>query len=51
MMQGRPGRPTFIVTGATGGIGMVTARELAARGATVFITARSPPRAGARSIS
>jgi retinol dehydrogenase-12 len=33
---------TFIVTGATGGIGMVTARELAARGATVFITARSP---------
>jgi retinol dehydrogenase-12 len=33
---------TFIVTGATGGIGMVTARELATRGATVFITARSP---------
>ena len=33
---------TFIVTGATGGIGMVTARELAARGGTVFITARSP---------
>ncbi len=33
---------TFIVTGATGGIGMVTARELASRGATVFITARSP---------
>jgi retinol dehydrogenase-12 len=33
---------TFIVTGATGGIGLVTARELAARGATVFITARSP---------
>jgi retinol dehydrogenase-12 len=33
---------TFLVTGATGGIGMVTARELAARGATVFITARSP---------
>ena len=32
---------TFIVTGATGGIGMVTARELAARGATVFISARS----------
>jgi retinol dehydrogenase 12 len=32
---------TFIVTGATGGIGMVTARELASRGATVFITARS----------
>jgi retinol dehydrogenase 12 len=33
---------TFLVTGATGGIGMVTARELAARGATVFIAARSP---------
>jgi retinol dehydrogenase-12 len=33
---------TFLVTGATGGIGLVTARELAARGATVFITARSP---------
>jgi retinol dehydrogenase 12 len=32
---------TFLVTGATGGIGMVTARELATRGATVFITARS----------
>jgi retinol dehydrogenase-12 len=32
---------TFIVTGATGGIGLVTARELAARGATVFITART----------
>jgi retinol dehydrogenase-12 len=44
MMPAQPdqnGR-TFIVTGATGGIGMVTARELAARGATVFITARSP---------
>jgi retinol dehydrogenase 12 len=35
---------TFVVTGATGGIGLVTARELAARGATVFITARSPAR-------
>jgi dehydrogenase/reductase SDR family protein 13 len=32
---------TFLVTGATGGIGLVTARELAARGATVYITARS----------
>jgi len=32
---------TFLVTGATGGIGMVTARELASRGATVYITARS----------
>jgi retinol dehydrogenase 12 len=33
---------TFLVTGATSGIGLVTARELAARGATLFITARSP---------
>jgi retinol dehydrogenase-12 len=40
MMPDQDGR-TFIVTGATGGIGMVTARELAARGATVFISARS----------
>jgi retinol dehydrogenase-12 len=40
MMPDQDGR-TFIVTGATGGIGMVTARELASRGATVFITARS----------
>jgi retinol dehydrogenase 12 len=40
-MADQDGR-TFLVTGATGGIGMVTARELAARGATVFITARSP---------
>ena len=32
---------TFLVTGATGGIGMVTARELASRGANVYITARS----------
>jgi retinol dehydrogenase 12 len=40
MIPDQDGR-TFIVTGATGGIGMVTARELAARGATVFITARS----------
>jgi retinol dehydrogenase-12 len=40
--QGDQGGRTFIVTGATGGIGMVTARELAARGASVFITARSP---------
>jgi retinol dehydrogenase-12 len=44
MMPAQPDQDgrTFIVTGATGGIGMVTARELAARGATVFITARSP---------
>jgi retinol dehydrogenase 12 len=41
MMPDQDGR-TFLVTGATGGIGMVTARELATRGATVFITARSP---------
>jgi retinol dehydrogenase-12 len=32
---------TFLVTGATGGIGLVTARELATRGATVYVTARS----------
>ena len=32
---------TFLVTGATAGIGMVTARELANRGATVYVTARS----------
>ena len=32
---------TFLVTGATSGIGKVTARELADRGATVYITARS----------
>ena len=35
------GGRTFLVTGATGGIGLVTARELASRGATVYITARS----------
>ena len=40
---------TFLVTGATGGIGMVTARELATRGATVFITARSAAK-GRRAI-
>ena len=32
---------TVLVTGATSGIGLVTARELASRGATVYITARS----------
>jgi retinol dehydrogenase-12 len=40
MMPDLEGR-TFFVTGATSGIGMVTARELATRGATVFISARS----------
>jgi retinol dehydrogenase-12 len=40
---------TFIVTGATGGIGLVTARELAARGATVYISARSAAK-GERAI-
>jgi dehydrogenase/reductase SDR family protein 13 len=39
-MDDEAGR-TFVVTGATGGIGLVTARELASRGATVYITARS----------
>jgi retinol dehydrogenase-12 len=36
---------TFLITGATGGIGLETARALAARGATVYITARSPDKA------
>lgn len=36
---------TFLVTGATGGIGLVTARELAARGATVYITGRTVEKA------
>jgi NAD(P)-dependent dehydrogenase (short-subunit alcohol dehydrogenase family) len=33
-----------LVTGATSGIGLVTARELAGQGATVFIVGRSPER-------
>jgi retinol dehydrogenase 12 len=43
MMPAEPDQSgrTFLVSGATGGIGMVTARELASRGATVYITARS----------
>ncbi len=36
---------TFLITGATGGIGLETARALAGRGATVYITARSPDKA------
>src|SRR5436309_3039456 len=35
---------TCLVTGATSGIGWVTARELARRGATVVIVGRSPER-------
>jgi NAD(P)-dependent dehydrogenase (short-subunit alcohol dehydrogenase family) len=40
MMEDQSGR-TFLVTGATGGIGLVTARELASAGATVYFTART----------
>lgn len=36
---------TFLVTGATSGIGLVTARQLAARGATVYITGRTAEKA------
>ena len=36
-----------LVTGATTGIGLETARSLAARGATVFVGARSQPKADA----
>ena len=35
---------TFLVTGASSGIGKVTAHELAGRGATVFLACRSPAR-------
>lgn len=36
---------TCVVTGATSGIGLVTARELARRGARVMVVGRSPERA------
>src|SRR5262245_21091699 len=36
---------TFLVTGATSGIGRVTTRRLAARGATVVVACRSAPKA------
>ncbi|HEX5192211.1 MAG TPA: SDR family NAD(P)-dependent oxidoreductase [Solirubrobacteraceae bacterium] len=39
-MDDQAGR-RFLVTGATGGIGLETARSLASNGATVYITARS----------
>jgi dehydrogenase/reductase SDR family protein 13 len=47
---GMPSEPdqagrTFLITGATGGIGLETARALARRGATVYITGRSPEKA------
>ena len=35
---------TCLVTGATSGIGLVTARELARMGATVVLVGRSPQR-------
>ena len=41
---------TCVVTGGTGGIGWVTARELAARGARVLVVGRSPAR-GAEAVT
>lgn len=47
-MDDQAGR-TFLVTGATGGIGLETARSLASSGATVYITARSADK-GSRAL-
>jgi NAD(P)-dependent dehydrogenase (short-subunit alcohol dehydrogenase family) len=41
-MGGEMSGKTVLVTGATGGIGLVTAAELARMGASVVLTARSP---------
>lgn len=41
------GASVCMVTGATGGIGLVTARELARQGATVVVVGRSPARSQA----
>ncbi|MFJ8553107.1 SDR family NAD(P)-dependent oxidoreductase [Streptomyces sp. NPDC093676] len=42
-MTDQQGR-TFVVTGATSGLGLVTARELAAHGARVLLAVRDAPR-------